>query len=188
MMAAPDILETGQGNAALVLDGELAWLPRLGAFRIRPLRAADRAAYESFGARVDPDDLRLRFAGPVKLDGPVFAAQFHGVDHDRLEAFAAFDDRGEILGIAHLGRTGSAAGDIALVVRSDVKRRGLGQLLLDRLVRHAEGLGLAELTADILFENRPMLRLVAEAGFRMGGYSGGMAELRKDLRSLPRAA
>lgn len=183
MMAALDILGSDQANAALALDGgELAWLPRLGAFRVRPLRASDRVAYDSFDASVDLDDLRLRFAGPIKLDSPVLDAQFQRIDHDSFEAFGAFNAEGEMLGIAHVVRTAPAVAEVALIVRSDLKRRGLGRLLLDRLVRHAEELGLAELTAQILYENRPMLRLAAEVGFRIVGYSGGMADLRKDLR------
>jgi L-amino acid N-acyltransferase YncA len=187
MMTALDIRAPGQGNLTPAFDGEEpAWLPGLGAFHVRALRAADRAAYDGFGARLDRGDLRLRFAGPVKVDGPVFDAQFRSVDHDRMEAFAAVDADGKMLGIAHLARTGSAVAEIALIVRSDLKRRGLGGLLLDRLLRHAEALGLSELTAQILFENHPMLRLAAEAGFRIVGYNGGMADLRKDLHSLPR--
>ncbi len=172
---------TAQGTAGLALDaGELAWLPRLGALRIRPLQAADRAAYGRFGTKLDGNDLRLRFAGPVKLDSPVVEAQFSRIDHDQVEAFGAFDGDGEILGIAHLVRTAAATAEIGLIVRSDLKRRGLGRLLLDRLMRHAEELGLAELTAEILYENQPMLRLAGETGFRVSGYGGGMVDLRRD--------
>ncbi len=172
----------GLGCSSSGFDGgESAWLPRLGAFRVRPLRAADRAAYDSFGARLDPDDLRLRFAGPVKLDGPVFNEQFRRIDHDRVEAFAVFNAGNEILGIAHLVRTVPAAAEVALIVRSDLKRRGLGRLLLDRLVRHAQALGLAELSGQVLQENRPMLRLAIQAGFDAVGGSGLVVDLRKDL-------
>ena len=180
MMTALDIGARGEGNPALAPDGgELAWLPRVGAFRVRALRGADRAAYDRFGARLDGNDLRLRFVVPVKSDGPLFDAQFRRVDHDGLEAFAAVDAEGDILGIAHLARTAPAAAEVALLVRSDLKRRGLGRLLLDRVLRHAEELGLAELTAQTLYENRAMLRLAAEAGFRITGYGGGMIELRR---------
>jgi acetyltransferase len=180
MLGSFDIPATAQDTTALALDsGELAWLPRLGAFRIRALEAADRAAYDKFGAQLDRNDLRLRFGGPVKLDSPVVEAQFSGIDHERVEAFAAIDGDGEIFGIAHLVRTDRSAAEIGLIVRSDLKRRGLGRMLLDRMMRHADERGLAELTAQILYENRPMLRLAAELGFRTAGYSGGTVELRK---------
>lgn len=188
-MVRLDSLAQAQANAAPQFDcGELAWLPRLGAFRVRPLRAADHRAYRAFGARLDPDDLRLRFARPVKLDSPVLHAQFRDIDHDRVEVFAAFDAAGAILGVARFVRTSPASAEIALIVRSDLKRRGLGRVLLDRLLWHACLLGLAELTGQVLYENRAMLRLAAQAGFRVIGGSGVMADLRKDIRSLPTAA
>lgn len=187
MLAPFDIDTANQRNGALARDGELAWLPRLGALRIRPLQAADRAAYDRFDASLDLDDLRLRFAGPVRLDSPVLDAQFRRIDHDSFEAFGAFDAAGELLGIAHIVRTAPMAAEIALIVRSDLKGRGLGRLLLDRLVRHAQALSLTELTAQILYENRPMLRLASQAGFHVIGSSGAMADLRKALR-LPQAA
>jgi GNAT superfamily N-acetyltransferase len=186
MIGTLDLLAPEQPNATLVLDDELGWLPRLGEFRVRPLLATDRAAYDSFDARLDLGDLRLRFAAPTRLDSPVLDALFRLMDHDSLEAFAAFNARGEILGIAHIARTAQATAEIALIVRSDLKGRGLGQLLLDRLVRHAEVLGLAELTAQVLYENRPMLGLATQAGFHIAGSSGVMADLRKVLR-LPAA-
>lgn len=185
-MARLDSLAQAQADVAPPFDaGELAWLPRLGAFRVRPLRAADHRAYRAFGARLDPDDLRLRFAGPIKLDSPVLCAQFREIDHDGVEVFAAFDAAGEILGVARFVRTSPTSAEIALIVRSDLKRRGLGRVLLDRLLWHACLLGLAELAGQVLYENRPMLRLAAQAGFRVIGGSGVMADLRKDLRLQP---
>ncbi len=183
-MAALDILSPRRAPA--VDPGGLVWLPRLGPVRLRPLQAADWAAYDAFGAKLDSGDLRLRFAGAVRFDSPIFAAQFRRIDHDEVEAFAAFNAGGEILGVGHLVRLAPDVAEVALIVRSDLKRRGLGRSLLDRMVRHARGLGLAELTGQILGENRPMLRLAQEAGFRVVASSGVMVELRKDLRPPPR--
>jgi acetyltransferase len=160
---------------------EKVWLARIGGFCVRPLCTADQEACLRFGARVDREDLRLRFASPVKLDSPSFREQFLTIDHERLEALAAIDAASAILGVVHLAHTSLSSGDIALVVRSDLKRRGLGRLLLDRVVRHAARLGLAELTADILYENQPMLQLAVRTGFHIVGSSGASAEMHKTL-------
>jgi acetyltransferase len=63
-------------------------------------------------------------------------------------------------------------------VRSDVKRRGLGRVLLERIVQHALEHGMTELVGSVLAENRPMLALARIAGFRAAGFEGTMVSLR----------
>jgi GNAT superfamily N-acetyltransferase len=54
------------------------------------------------------------------------------------------------------------------VVRSDVKRQGLGTLLLRKLVDYCRGRGTRRLEGEVLAENAPMLELVKSfGGFRM---------------------
>jgi len=61
----------------------------------------------------------LRFAGPVKLDASR-CRRFLDIDHDREEAFAAFDGEGAMLGVARLAasvarfRPGKRVAEIAL--------------------------------------------------------------------------
>ena len=177
------------GSGALPLAaGERAWLPRLGAFRLRPLASEDHAAYRAFGARLDGEDLRLRFAGPIKRDSPLCEELFFALDHERVEVFAAVDDDGEILGLARVVRSEPGAAEGALIMRSDLKRRGLGRLLLDRALRHACRLGMHEFRAQILYENRPMLELAVKSGFRFVRGSGVLAELSRALSCPPCAS
>jgi acetyltransferase len=159
----------------------VAWLPQVGAFEIRPPLPADHPAYCAFAARLEREDLRLRFAGLVKLDCDALRAQLLAIDHTRHEALAVFAG-GEMLAIAHLVRTAPASAEVAIIVRSDLKRRGLGRMLLARLVVQACALGLRRLTAQILSENLPMQRLAREAGFRATGRSGLLVDMTKDLR------
>ena len=156
------------------------WLPQVGAFEIRSPSPADHATYCAFAARLEQNDLRLRFAGLVKLECEALRAQLLAIDHTQTEALAVFAG-GEMLAIAHLVRTAPATAECALIVRSDMKRRGLGRLLLARLVAHACRLGLRMLTAQILSENLPMLRLAREAGFHATGRSGFLVDVTRDL-------
>lgn len=159
----------------------IAWLPQVGAFEIRPPLPADHPAYCAFAARLEHEDLRLRFAGLVKLDCDALRAQLLAIDHAQHEALAVFAG-GEMLAIAHLVRTAPATAEIAIIVRSDLKRRGVGRVLLARLIAQACALGLRTLTAQILSENLPMQRLAREAGFRATGRSGFLIDMAKDLR------
>ena len=156
-------------------------LPQVGAFEIRPPSPADHAAYCAFAARLEREDLRMRFAGLVKLDCEQLRAQLLSIDHTQHEALAVFAG-GEMLAIAHLVRIAPGAAEFALIVRSDMKRRGRGRVLLARLIAQACRLGLRTLTAQILSENLPMLRLAREAGFRATGRSGYLVDMAKDLR------
>src|SRR5262249_12840387 len=118
-----------------------------GFVRIRPLSLRDWDAYRAFGQRVERDDLRLRFAGPVKLDDSR-CRRLLDVDHDHEEAFGAFDQTGALLGVGRVAGVEAGEAEIALIVRSDLKRRGIGKLLLDRLLRYADQVGLNALRAD----------------------------------------
>lgn len=163
------------------VDTRMEWLPKLGAFEIRPPSPADQEAYCAFAARLEREDLRLRFAGLVKLDCEDLRIQLLAIDHTQHEALAAFAG-GEMLAIAHLVRTAPATAEFALIVRSDLKRHGLGRVLLARLVEHACRLGLRALTAQVLGENLPMLRLAREVGLRSVGRSGFLIDMAEDLR------
>jgi acetyltransferase len=160
----------------------VASLLQSGPVEIRPPLPEDHEAYCAFAAKLEQDDLRLRFAGLVKLDCAALRAQLLAIDHMQTEALAAFAG-GEMLAIAHLVRTAPATAEFALIVRSDLKRKGLGRALLAQLIAQACRLGLRRLTAQILSENLPMLRLAREAGFRGVGRSGFLADMAKDLRS-----
>jgi acetyltransferase len=87
--------------------------------------------------------------------------------------FAAFGEDGEILGVGRL-----VENEMALAVHSKLKRRGLGRLLLERIVHFACEHGIAEITGAVLAENRPMLGLARAAGFRITGFEGPMVSIR----------
>lgn len=90
-------------------------LPELGEVLVRELRRPeDDEAYLRFGAAMEPDDLRMRFAVPTRWS-PALAQRMLMLNG---AAFAAFGEDGEILGIGRL-----AGNEIALTVRSELKRR-----------------------------------------------------------------
>jgi acetyltransferase len=180
----------GQSVASAREAGSGVWnqvLPEIGTVMVRPLSLADWDAYLAFGNRIERNDMRLRFAGPVKLDDSR-CRRFLDIDHDHEEALAALDGDGAILGVARLVRTSATEADIALIVRSDLKRRGVGTLLLDRLARYAGAVGVGVLTGDVLYENQAMLSLARRAGFRFISNAGLMVAIRKDLGGAAAAA
>lgn len=68
-----------------------------------------------------------------------------------------------VVAMANLIAEGDEA-EVALLVRDDWQRRGVGSALLRRLVRHAERAGYAALVLHVHAENAPMMRTLARLG------------------------
>lgn len=151
-------------------EPERVFIREMGEIVIRPLRQVeDEATYARFGATLAMDDLRLRLAGPARWSAEL-APRLFGFDGT---PFAAFDGRGEILGVA-----GIVAHEVGLIVRSDRKRLGLGRALLKHVMGHAFTHGFTELAGSVLAENRPMLGLAQAVGFRPTGFEGPLVAIR----------
>ena len=134
---------------------------------IRPIRPEDEQLYPSFLARVSPDDLRLRFFGPIKEFGHTFIARFTQLDYARAMAFVAIDEASaEMLGVGrlHANSTYDSA-EYAVLVRSDLKGKGVGWLLMQTMIDYARSEGLQTIEGQVLNENTNMLRMCAELGF-----------------------
>jgi acetyltransferase len=162
-------------------------LPRTGAIAIRPLTGTGRDAQRGFCAQLSREDLRLYFCATIRVDAALCRRLF-AIDPARDTVFAACgEDEGEpdgaIFGIARLALVSPREAEIALIVRSDRKRRGLGRALLGRLVSHARALGLSALSADLLYENHPASQFVSDAGFVGVGPVGVMRRVRLSLRA-----
>ncbi|MBM3521865.1 MAG: GNAT family N-acetyltransferase, partial [Alphaproteobacteria bacterium] len=71
--------------------------------------------------------------------------------------------------------------EFAVIVRSDLKGRGLGRLLMDRIITHARGRGVGEIVGDILRENTGMLALARDLGFELADDPDGPEIMRARL-------
>lgn len=136
---------------------------------LRPVRPEDERYYEDFFAALDPADVRLRLLAPVKTLSNRFIARLTQIDYAREMAFMAFDEKGEgLLGVSRLAAEPDGKhAEFAIIVRSDLKGRGLGWILMQKLIAHARAEGLAELHGDMFSENTTMLAMCRELGFRV---------------------
>jgi acetyltransferase len=133
--------------------------------RVRPLRPEDEPLLHDLAAHMSPEDLRLRFFTPVRgLTHPV-AARLSQLDYDREIGLLA-EGGGIALGVAHFfADPDRLRAEYAIAVRSDWKGRGVGFLLMTRLIAIASQWGIGELVGEVLRENEPMLRMCSELGF-----------------------
>jgi acetyltransferase len=137
------------------------------ALLIRPVRPEDEPLYGPFFAAVSSQDMRLRFFAPVKEHGHAFVARLTQIDYARAMAFLAIAEAsGELLGVVRMHSDADYRnGEYAVLVRSDLKGRGLGYLLMQTIIEYARAEALAVIEGQVLRENTTMLAMCRELGF-----------------------
>jgi acetyltransferase len=141
-----------------------------GAVLLRPIRPSDSLLYPRFLARITPEDMRLRFLVPTRSLSPAMLVQLTQLDYDRDIAFIALEQPGgELAAIArYASDPDRITAEFGVLVRSDLKGRGLGRRLMETLIDYARRQGLRELEGRVLRDNTRMLALCHELGFVEG--------------------
>jgi acetyltransferase len=113
--------------------------------------------------------LRLRFFAPVKDFGHAFVARFTQIDYARAMAFVALEQSsGEMLGVVRLHSNANyEVAEYAVLVRSDLKGRGLGWLLMQQIIDYARAEHLQTIEGQVLRENATMLSMCSKLGFKI---------------------
>ena len=139
------------------------------ALLVRPVRPEDEPLYPPFFAAVTPGDLRLRFFAPVKDFSHAFIARFTQIDYARAMAFIAIEEStGDMLGVVRVHADANyETGEYAILVRSDLKGRGLGWMLMQLIIEYARGEGLRCIQGQVLQENITMIDMCRELGFQI---------------------
>jgi len=134
---------------------------------IRPIRPDDEQLYEDMIARMDQNDLRLRFFSPQRHLSRKFLARLTQIDYGREIAFVALTpSEDEMLGVARFfADPDYTKAEYAVMTRSDFKGRGLGWQLMRQLIDYAKAEGLERLYGSVLSENVTMLRMCQQLGF-----------------------
>lgn len=138
-------------------------------FLLRPIKPGDARLYSDFIARTEGPDIRFRFFNRVRHLPARDLARYTQIDYDRDMAFVAIGtpDEGssEIVGEVRAFRypDGTTA-EFAILVRSDMKQRGLGRALLQKMIDYCKASGVTELIGQILPENQAMIALARHCG------------------------
>ncbi|QRG08117.1 bifunctional acetate--CoA ligase family protein/GNAT family N-acetyltransferase [Xanthobacter dioxanivorans] len=162
---------SGQEAELLLTDGSTVLL--------RPIRPEDEPGLVDVVHRSDPQDVRMRFLGSVKDFPHLMAARLSQIDYDREMAFVAVEPNGDICGVVRIiADPDNEAAEYAIMVRSDMKGKGLGFRLMTEILNHARKRGLSQVFGDVLRENGPMLRLDEELGFKVSTSADDPAVMR----------
>jgi RimJ/RimL family protein N-acetyltransferase len=121
---------------------------------------------------------------------PSQLARFTQIDYDREMALIAIDRAKEgheanpasrrLLGeVRVVADPDNHAADFAIIVRSGLKGKGLGRLLLQNIIDYARHRGITELRGETFAENLRMQRLAEQLGFVLSsGSDPGTVNLR----------
>jgi acetyltransferase len=139
---------------------------------LRPIRPEDEPAHREWFARLQPDDIRFRFLGLLRELIPSELARFTQIDYEREMAFIATQLNGEgqaeTLGVARVATDpDNVTGEFAIIVRSDLKGKGLGSALLEKLIRYCRERGTSRIVSRFLPDNTRMVNLVKKFGFQV---------------------
>ncbi len=138
---------------------------------IRPIRPEDEYSHLEFFNKLSAEDIRMRFFGFVHEFSHSQLAQLTQIDYDREMAFIACivenDLQKETVGVVRcFFDPDNISAEFAIVVRSDLKAKGLGSLLLDKMIKYCRQRGVQELCAYTLQENAAMKALAKKFGFQ----------------------
>jgi acetyltransferase len=137
---------------------------------IRPIRPEDEPMMVNFHATLSERSVYLRYFHLMNLPQRVAHERLTRIcfiDYDREMALVA-ERQGEILAVARLTRIlGSNDAEVAVLVSDRFHGRGLGKELLARLVIVGGDEKLDVLKADILPDNRDVMRICEKLGFTL---------------------
>jgi acetyltransferase len=160
-------------------------IPSFGPILLRPIRPEDAPALNDFFNRLTAEDVRLRFFAPLRELPTNLRARLTQIDYDREMAFVLVAGQSILGGARVIADPDNERAEFSTAVRSDLKGRGMGWMLMRRLIAYARERGTAVLFGDMLSDNRAMIKMCRELGFAFlppGDGSTVRAEL--DLRAL----
>jgi acetyltransferase len=143
----------------------------------RPIRPEDEPLMVKFHETLSEESVYMRYFHMMNLDQRTAHDRLMRIcfiDYDREMALVAEHtnpDTGEreIMGVSRLSRRGAAPdeAEFSVLVSDRFQRRGIGTLLVTRILEVGRAEGLKRITAEILFDNRPMQSILRKLGFHL---------------------
>jgi acetyltransferase len=155
-------------------------------YSMRPIRPDDAPALQAAIAGSNPDDIRMRFFQALHQLPDSLARRLTQIDYDREMAFVVIDpSTAEGVGVVRLSLDPDRQrGEYAIIVRSDRHGTGLGFRMMQEIIAYARSLGVRQVYGDVMSENRAMLDMASELGFRTAASpEPGVVEVTLDLQA-----
>jgi acetyltransferase len=144
---------------------------------IRPIRPEDEPLMVKFHETLSEESVYMRYFHMMNLDQRTTHERLTRIcfiDYDREMALVAErtdpeTGEREILGVSRLSRGGAVPeeAEFSVLVSDRFQRRGVGTLLVSRILEVGRAEGLGRITAEILFDNRAMQYISRKLGFHL---------------------
>ncbi|MFH1803626.1 MAG: bifunctional acetate--CoA ligase family protein/GNAT family N-acetyltransferase [Pseudomonadota bacterium] len=139
-------------------------------YMLRPIKPEDEPAHYQFMSKLTPEDIHFRFFGSVRELPHSEMARQTQLDYDRAMAFVATvrdgEEKDQIQGIVQVAiDPKNENAEYAVMVRSDLKGRGLGRILMEKMIEFCRAKGVQNFVGQVLPDNRRMLTLCEKLGF-----------------------
>jgi acetyltransferase len=137
---------------------------------LRPIRPEDEPSLRRAFTKLTPEEVRLRFFGPMSALDHATAARLTQIDYER-EMALVLTDPGcagvtDIYGVVRLiADADNERAEFAIIVGKPITGLGLGKLMMRRILDYARQRGIREVFGEVLRENRAMLGLAKSLGF-----------------------
>ncbi len=140
---------------------------------LRPIQPRDADTLRRSFKTLTPHDVRMRFMHPLKEITPEYARRLTEIDPDQALALVLVEAKPpEEALIAAVARTAvddnGEEAEFAIIVGPEIRGRGLGRYLMEKLIEWGRQRGLRTIYGFILEENQPMLGLADSLGFEIG--------------------
>jgi acetyltransferase len=130
-----------------------------------PLNETEWDMIRTFVRRMERNDLRLRFGRPINFDDDETLKRTFDIQAGRGDLSWTADAKGAVAGLLHSALITPTEAEIALIVRSDLQRTGIGEAMLRDVMARSARCGLKMLSGLVLWENTAMLELAKKVGF-----------------------
>ncbi len=134
---------------------------------VRPITPADAEAIHRFHAGQSAESIYLRFFAPIKRLSDRDVHRFTHVDHkNRVALVVVVGD--EIIGIGRYDTLDDPkAAEVAFNISDHYHGKGVGSVLLEHLAAIAQESGITRFVADVLPQNRKMMKVFTDAGYEV---------------------
>jgi GNAT superfamily N-acetyltransferase len=162
---------------------------------LRAIRPDDAPRLQAGFARLSRESIYLRFLDQRNALSDREAQRLASVDyHSTMAIVAVVEEQGEehIIGVGRYATVGPGdpgAAEAAVTVIDDYQRRGLGSVLVDRIVRYARAHGIHTFLAAVHYSNAGILHFIDSSRLpTKRRLESGAWEIRVDLDALDDSA
>jgi acetyltransferase len=136
---------------------------------IRPIRPEDAQLESTFVEKLSDESRRLRFVSGIRTLSAEMLARFTQIDYDREMALIATVGEGgaerQVAVARYITLPDAESCEYAIVIADDWQSRGLGRVMMERIIDVARRAGLKRMMGFVVTGNRGMLGLCTRLGF-----------------------